>query len=223
VCLSAVRSRTARARPWATNLVWCDSPVLTSCLGVICNKQESRDLVGGSVEPRSKGRAAHRRGHIEDGAVSHDGATGSRDGGQHDEPSRPFRAPPRLAGKDSRQAHLLVELSQGRLDRCELRLDLHHKKGPCGLVECQGIDRSAFPEVRIGRLDTYHPARGLQSFHHSSHEPCMPLIDQPIERAAAPPNNELDPGVEDPRAPSAVFRSSPRPDDRARRLRPTTG
>lgn len=194
--LPAVRSRTPRARPWETNPVWCVSPVLTSCLGVICNKQEPRDLAGGPFEPGSKGRASHRRGHIEDGAVSHDGATGSRDRPQHDEPSRPFRAPPRVAGKNSRQAHLLVELSQGRLDRCELRLDLHHKKGPCGLVECQDIDRSAFPEVRIGRLDTHHPARSLQPFDESSHERRMPLIDQPIERTAAPPSNELDPRIE---------------------------
>lgn len=97
------------------------------------------------------------------------------------------RAPAQQRTRDRRgNPHLHVEPAEGLLDGGELRLHLDDQDNAGRLVPRKKVKRPPVAGLGERHLGTHPPARGGEHTRDVLDEFGMTLVDQPVERAAAP-------------------------------------
>jgi hypothetical protein len=138
-----------------------------------------------------------RIGSIEDCGVAGNLSPRSAVTRQHEEPGYDVDSPLEaiLCDRPS-ESDLLVVLSQRGFDRAELGLHLTDEEVSGRLLERHHVHGAALTEVRVADLGRHLPAVARKPIANRPDKRSMPLIDQTVELAAAPAEQDEDVGIE---------------------------
>ena len=110
---------------------------------------------------------------------------------QDEQPADGRRPPSEWSSDAASQAELLVELPEGRLERCELALDLDHEEACRSRVPGEEIHRAALAELGIRDLGGDDPADRLEPGSAGSENPGVALVDQAVVISPQAANRRL--------------------------------
>jgi hypothetical protein len=122
--------------------------------------------------------------------------TGRRPIRDHQEPGDPGRDPAAVPDDPRRQPSLPIEPDHRAAGIPDRRLDLDDGQHAPRAMPGQHVDRTALAVDRKGDLDGRFPAGADEQGDGPVDDARVPFINEPVEALAAPPQLEVEPGVE---------------------------
>ncbi len=115
---------------------------------------------------------------------------------EDEEPPDHRRVPAAVAGDARSEPSLAIDADEHRLHVGRDRLRPRRRPAPMDRMEREDVDRAALTAPGEGDLDGDDPAERLQMAHDTLDEPCMGLVQEPVESLAAPSQGQIGRGTE---------------------------
>lgn len=159
----------------------------------IWQKPEAPERAFRTAQPRADLSITRRERCAEGGVVTSGNPPGSPVLGKDEQHRYPVRDEPEaLLGNDRRQPRLRVKDADRLLERAPLALGLGDEYGLRGVMRTQHVDRSALAPLREGDLGRRSPVVAAEHSDGRFDDPCVSLVEQPIEGSAVPPCGQAD-------------------------------